>query len=87
MDFEVDKLKHFGAGLALAVLAGINALITGGNWINVASSALLCGVIANIIKEYVDTLHNVQWDWKDVGAGVIGSAMGAIIMALTAVSL
>lgn len=80
-------MKHFGAGLLIAIIVGIVAYCTHGNWLNVLLTSALCGVIANLAKEYADRAHGCKWDWNDVLAGAIGAAAGAGLMTLTALSL
>lgn len=87
MDIRVDLMKHFGAGLLIAIIVGIVAYCTHGNWLNVLLTSALCGVIANLAKEYADRAHGCKWDWYDVLAGAIGAAAGAGLMTLTALSL
>ena len=87
MDIRVDLMKHFGAGLLIAIIVGIVAYCTNGNWLNVLLTSALCGVIANLAKEYADRAHGCKWDWYDVLAGAIGAAAGAGLMTLTALSL
>lgn len=80
-------MKHFGAGLLIAIIVGIVAYCTHGNWLNVLLTSALCGVVANLAKEYADRAHGCKWDWYDVLAGAIGAAAGAGLMTLTALSL
>lgn len=87
MDIRVDLMKHFGAGMLIAVIIGIIAFCTHGNWLNILLTSALCGVIANLAKEYADRAHGCKWDWYDVLAGAIGAAAGAGLMTLTALSL
>lgn len=87
MDIRVDLMKHFGAGLLIAIIVGIVAYCTHGNWLNVLLTSALCGVIANLAKEYADRARGCKWDWYDVLAGAIGAAAGAGLMTLTALSL
>lgn len=87
MDIRIDLMKHFGAGMLIAVVVGIVAYCTHGNWLNVLLTSALCGVIANLAKEYADRAHGCKWDWYDVLAGAIGAAAGAGLMTLTALSL
>ena len=87
MDIRVDLMKHFGAGLLIAIIVGIVAYCTHGNWLNILLTSALCGVIANLAKEYADRAHGCKWDWYDVLAGAIGAAAGAGLMTLTALSL
>lgn len=87
MDIRTDLMKHFGAGMLIAVIVGIVAFCTHGNWLNVLLTSALCGVVANLAKEYSDKAHGCAWDWYDVLAGAIGAAAGAGLMTLTALSL
>lgn len=80
-------MKHFGAGLLIAIIVGIVAYCTHGNWLNVLLTSAFCGVVANLAKEYADRAHGCAWDWYDVLAGAIGAAAGAGLMTLTALSL
>ena len=54
MDIRTDLMKHFGAGMLIAVIIGIVAFCTHGNWLNVLLTSALCGVVANLAKEYAD---------------------------------
>lgn len=85
MDIRTDLMKHFGAGMLIAVIVGIVAFCTHGNWLNVLLTSALCGVVANLAKEYADKAHGCLWDWSDVGAGAIGAIFGAAIMAISAI--
>lgn len=85
MDIRTDLMKHFGAGMMIAVIIGIVAFCTHGNWLNVLLTSALCGVVANLAKEYSDKAHGCAWDWSDVGAGAIGAILGASIVALSAI--
>ena len=87
MDIRTDLMKHFGAGMLIAVIIGIVAFCTNGNWINVLLTSAICDVVANLAKEYSDKAHGCAWDWSDVGAGAIGALLGGAIMALTALML
>lgn len=87
MDIRTDLMKHFGAGMLIAIAVGIVAYCTHGNWLNVLLTSALCGVVANLAKEYADRAHGCKWDWYDVLAGAIGAAAGAGLMTLTALSL
>ena len=87
MDIRVDLMKHFSAGMLIAVVVGIVALCTYGNWLNVLLTSALCGVVANLAKEYSDKAHDCAWDWSDVGAGALGALLGGALMALTALAL
>lgn len=78
-------MKHFGAGMLIAVIVGIVAFATHGNWLNVLLTSALCGVVANLSKEYADKAHGCVWDWNDVGAGTIGAIFGAAIVAISAI--
>ena len=73
--------------MLIAVIVGIVAFCTNGNWINVLLTSALCGVVANLAKEYSDKAHGCAWDWSDVGAGALGALLGGTIMALTALML
>ena len=87
MDIRKDLMKHLGAGMLIAVALGCVAFATHGNWLNILLTSALCGVIANLAKEYADRAHGCAWDWYDVLAGAIGAAAGAGLMTLTALSL
>ena len=85
MDIRTDLMKHFGAGMLIAVIIGIIAYCTSGNCLNVLLTSALCGVVANLAKEYADKAHGCVWDWSDVGAGTLGAIFGASIVALSAI--
>lgn len=85
MDIRTDLMKHFGAGMLIAIIVGIIAYCTHGNWLNVLLTSALCGVVANLAKEYSDKAHGCAWDWSDVTAGAIGAILGAAIVALSAI--
>lgn len=85
MDIRTDLMKHFGAGMLIAVVVGIVAYCTHGNWLNVLLTSALCGVVANLAKEYSDKAHGCKWDWSDVTAGTIGAIFGAAIVAVSAI--
>ena len=87
MDIRTDLMKHFGAGMLIAVVVGIVAYCTHGNWLNILLTSALCGVVANLAKEYSDKAHGCAWDWSDVGAGALGALLGGAVMALTALAL
>ena len=87
MDIRVDLMKHFSAGMLIAILLGIVAFATNGNWLNVLLTSALCGVVANLAKEYADKAHGCVWDWSDVGSGALGALLGGVVMALTALAL
>lgn len=87
MDIRVDLIRHFSAGALIAVALGCVAFATHGNWLNILLTSALCGVIANLAKEYADRAHGCKWDWYDVLAGALGAAAGAGLMTLTALSL
>lgn len=87
MDIRTDLMKHFGAGMSIAVLIGIVAFATHGNWLNILLTSALCGVVANLAKEYSDKAHGCKWDWSDVGSGALGALLGGAVMALTALVL
>lgn len=87
MDIRVDLIRHFSAGALIAVALGCVAFATHGNWLNILLTSALCGVIANLAKEYADRAHGCKWDWSDVGSGALGALLGGAIMALTALSL
>ena len=87
MDIRVDLMKHFGAGMLIAVIIGIVAFCTNGNWLNVLLTSALCGVVANLAKEYADKAHGCVWDWCDVGSGALGALLGGAVMALTSLAL
>ena len=87
MDIRTDLMKHFSAGMLIAVIVGIVAFCTNGNWLNVLLTSALCGVVANLAKEYSDKAHGCAWDWSDVGAGALGALLGGAIMALMALAL
>ena len=73
--------------MLIAIVVGIIAYCTHGNWLNILLTSALCGVVANLAKEYADRAHGCKWDWYDVLAGAIGAAAGAGLMTLTALSL
>lgn len=85
MDIRIDLMKHFGAGMLIAVVVGIVAYCTNGNWLNVLLTSAICGVVANLAKEYSDKAHGCKWDWSDVTAGTIGAIFGAAIVAISAI--
>ena len=85
MDIRTDLMKHFGAGMLIAVIIGIIAYCTNGNWLNILLTSALCGVVANLAKDYSDKAHGCVWDWSDVGAGTLGAIFGASIVALSAI--
>ena len=85
MDIRTDLMKHFGAGMLIAVVVGIVAYCTHGNWLNILLTSALCGVVANLAKEYADKAHGCVWDWSDVTAGAIGAIFGASIVAVSAI--
>ena len=85
MDIRTDLMKHFSAGMLIAIAVGIVAYCTHGNWLNVLLTSALCGVVANLAKEYSDKAHGCTWDWSDVGAGAIGAIFGAAIVAVSAI--
>ena len=85
MDIRTDLMKHFSAGMLIAIIVGIVAFATNGNWLNVLLTSALCGVVANLSKEYADKAHGCKWDWSDVGAGTIGAIFGAAIVAISAI--
>ena len=87
MDIRTDLMKHFGADMLIAIVVGIVAFCTNGNWLNILLTSALCGVVANLAKEYADKAHGCVWDWSDVTAGAIGALLGGAIMALTALAL
>lgn len=87
MDIRTDLMKHFGAGMLIAVALGCVAFATHGNWLNILLTSALCGVIANLAKEYADRAHGCAWDWNDVGAGALGALLGGAVMSLTALVL
>lgn len=85
MDIRKDLMKHFSAGMLIAIVVGIIAYCTHGNWLNVLLTSALCGVVANLAKEYADKAHGCVWDWSDVGSGALGAIFGASIVALSAI--
>lgn len=85
MDIRVDLMKHFGAGMLIAIIVGIVAFCTHGNWLNILLTSAICGVVANLAKEYSDKAHGSAWDWSDVTAGAIGAIFGAAIVAISAI--
>ena len=87
MDIRTDLMKHFSAGMLIAIIIGIIAFCTHGNWLNILLTSALCGVVANLAKEYSDKAHSSLWDWSDVGAGALGALLGGAVMALTALVL
>ena len=87
MDIRVDLIRHFSAGALIAVALGCVAFATHGNWLNILLTSALCGVVANLAKEYSDKAHGCVWDWSDVGAGALGALLGGAVMALTSLAL
>ena len=85
MDIRTDLMKHFSAGMLIAIIVGIVAYCTHGNWLNILLTSALCGVVANLAKEYSDKAHGCAWDWSDVTAGTIGAIVGAAIVAISAI--
>lgn len=85
MDIRTDLIKHFSAGMLIAIIVGIVAYCTNGNWLNILLTSALCGVVANLAKEYADKAHGCAWDWNDVGAGTLGAILGASIVAISAI--
>ena len=80
-------MKHFGAGMLIAVVVGIVAYCTNGNWLNILLTSALRGVVANLAKEYVDKPHGCVCDWSDVGAGTLGALLVGALMAFIALFL
>ena len=73
MKLRADKLKHFSAGLALSLLAGL----------------LFCPIVGLATAVMVGALKEVIWDWLlkkgtpeflDFVATVLGGALGAVIL-------
>jgi len=81
-----DKKQHIFCGAIAAIVVGLITYLVSGeaNGYNVAAgvySALAGGFIAACVKEYCDNgycLDPTSWDWRDIGATMIGAAAVAL---------
>ena len=73
MKLRADKLKHFSAGLALSLAAGLFVC---------PSFGLAVAVVAGLGKDVVwdRWLKRGTFEWLDIWATVLGGALGAVIL-------
>ena len=82
-----DKKNHLVMGVIVAIVVGFLTYLVSGEVAaerNVAAgvySALAGGFVAAAVKEWCDTgycLDPTTWDWRDIGATMIGAAVVAV---------
>lgn len=87
MTMKKDKKQHIFCGAAAAILVGfLTYLISGEVAVerNVAAgvyAALSGGFVAAAAKEYCDSNYCRDisyWDWRDIGATMLGAAVVAL---------
>lgn len=88
MIMNKDKRQHILMGIITAIVVGFIAYLVSGeaNGYNVAAgvySALAGGFVAGCVKEYCDAEYSLDpttWDWRDIGATMIGAAAVALFI-------
>lgn len=86
-----DKRQHLLMGAITAIVVGFLTYLISGEVAaeyNVAAgvySALAGGFVAACVKEFCDAeycLDPATWDWKDIGATMLGAAIVALFIVL-----
>lgn len=83
---QTDKVAHFGVGYIVGATS--NAIVlTNSNgkneWIKSVSVGLLSGALIGTAKEIYDYKDYGLFDWKDLGATVLGSTLGSVTIKLS----
>ena len=81
-----DKVAHFGVGyIAGSISSGITLINSNGKneWLKAISVGTASGIILGTAKEVYDYKNNGPFDWKDLGATVLGSTLGSITVKIS----
>lgn len=80
-----DKIKHFGACMAVSATAAAIEGGCGATPLQAAAAGFMAGMAIGVGKEYGDSCSpGNRWSWGDIAADALGSAAGATLGALTA---
>jgi len=84
----VDKFAHFGIGGLVAAVVAITAMLASSDgmaWVD-ASCAVVLGsavtLVASVAKEAADDRLGSPFDWKDIGAAMLGCLCVAFAVAV-----
>jgi len=78
---HADKICHIVAGFLIAALVAA-ALYFSGFHEYYAVTGLVVGILAGCVKEYLDYFNYGKFDFFDLFATVLGSAVGAVLFDL-----
>ncbi|MCM1219916.1 MAG: hypothetical protein NC548_36045 [Lachnospiraceae bacterium] len=71
-----DKIQHICVCAAVAYTLCEAMCLIGSNSLQSSTAGAVCAMTAGITKEYADKAHGCVWDWKDIIADSIGTAIG-----------
>lgn len=74
-----DKVLHFGACAAVALVAAAVQALLGAGYAQCLAAGLMAGVAIGAGKEYGDRCApGNRWDWADIAADAAGAMSGSI---------
>ncbi len=83
---KTDKVAHFGIGYVTGALTTSATLIYSNGkheWLKSLSVGIASGVIVGTAKELYDFKDYGRFDWQDLGATVIGAALGSVTIKIS----